>query len=44
MNTSSMWRGVLPAITTPFTADGAVDHDFLVRHARSMVASASMRA
>ncbi|HEX7339441.1 MAG TPA: dihydrodipicolinate synthase family protein [Rhodanobacteraceae bacterium] len=37
MNTSSMWRGVLPAITTPFTADGAVDHDFLVQHARRMV-------
>lgn len=26
------WSGVLPAITTPFTADLAVDHDFLARH------------
>jgi len=27
------WFGVLPAMTTPFTADLAVDHDFLGRHA-----------
>jgi 1-pyrroline-4-hydroxy-2-carboxylate deaminase len=27
------WFGVLPAITTPFTADLAVDHEFLFRHA-----------
>jgi 4-hydroxy-tetrahydrodipicolinate synthase len=27
------WFGVLPAITTPFTADLSVDHDFLNRHA-----------
>jgi 4-hydroxy-tetrahydrodipicolinate synthase len=27
------WTGVLPAITTPFTADGDVDHAFLARHA-----------
>jgi dihydrodipicolinate synthase/N-acetylneuraminate lyase len=27
------WFGVLPAMTTPFTADLAVDHDFLSRHA-----------
>jgi len=27
------WNGVMPAITTPFSADGEVDHDFLARHA-----------
>ena len=27
------WFGVMPAITTPFTADLAVDHEFLSRHA-----------
>jgi 1-pyrroline-4-hydroxy-2-carboxylate deaminase len=26
------WGGVIPAITTPFRADGSVDHDFLARH------------
>jgi len=26
------WNGVLPAITTPFKADGTVDHEFLARH------------
>ncbi|GAB4117707.1 MAG: dihydrodipicolinate synthase family protein [Fimbriimonadaceae bacterium] len=26
------WQGVLPAITTPFTASGDVDYDFLVKH------------
>jgi 4-hydroxy-tetrahydrodipicolinate synthase len=26
--------GVMPALTTPFAAGGAVDHDFLDRHAR----------
>ncbi|HEX4509600.1 MAG TPA: dihydrodipicolinate synthase family protein [Burkholderiaceae bacterium] len=31
------WDGVLPAITTPFTIDGDVDHAFLGRHARWMV-------
>ena len=31
------WTGVLPAITTPFAADGEVDHAFLARHARWMV-------
>jgi len=31
------WDGVLPAITTPFTADGDVDHAFLARHARWMI-------
>jgi 4-hydroxy-tetrahydrodipicolinate synthase len=28
---------VIPAITTPFNADGSVDHDFLARHARLLV-------
>jgi dihydrodipicolinate synthase/N-acetylneuraminate lyase len=27
------WTGVMPAITTPFAADGSVDHAFLARHA-----------
>jgi 1-pyrroline-4-hydroxy-2-carboxylate deaminase len=27
------WFGVLPAMTTPFTADLSVDHEFLFRHA-----------
>jgi 4-hydroxy-tetrahydrodipicolinate synthase len=31
------WNGVMPAITTPFTADGEVDHAFLARHALWMV-------
>ncbi len=34
---SMTWTGVMPAITTPFTADGEVDHDFLARHALWMV-------
>ena len=34
---SMTWNGVMPAITTPFTADGDVDHDFLARHALWMV-------
>ncbi|MCA0392517.1 MAG: dihydrodipicolinate synthase family protein [Proteobacteria bacterium] len=33
----TMWQGVIPALTTPFTADGEVDHDFLARHARWQV-------
>lgn len=32
-----IWSGVLPAITTPFGADGAIDHDFLGRHASWLV-------
>jgi 4-hydroxy-tetrahydrodipicolinate synthase len=35
----SIWRGVIPAITTPFTADGAVDHEFLAEHARALLAA-----
>jgi 1-pyrroline-4-hydroxy-2-carboxylate deaminase len=33
----SPFRGVLPAITTPFRADDTVDHDALARHARWLV-------
>ncbi|MBL8962817.1 MAG: dihydrodipicolinate synthase family protein [Phycisphaerae bacterium] len=33
----SDWRGVIPAITTPFDAGLAVDHAFLARHAAWMV-------
>lgn len=36
-NPTMHWEGVLPAITTPFTADGQVDHEFLARHARWLV-------
>jgi 4-hydroxy-tetrahydrodipicolinate synthase len=31
------WSGVLPAITTPFRADGSVDHAFLREHASRLV-------
>ena len=34
---SMTWNGVMPAITTPFTADGDIDHDFLARHALWMI-------
>jgi len=34
---SMTWTGVMPAITTPFTADGEVDHAFLASHALWMV-------
>lgn len=37
MNKAAFWRGVVPAITTLFTADGQVDHAFLARHARWMI-------
>jgi 1-pyrroline-4-hydroxy-2-carboxylate deaminase len=37
MSNSSMWHGVLPAITTPFTADGKVDHAFLAKHAVQLI-------
>jgi dihydrodipicolinate synthase/N-acetylneuraminate lyase len=36
---SMQWRGVLPAITTPFRADLSVDHDFLSRHCKWLVES-----
>src|ERR1700719_3369433 len=28
------WKGVMPAITTPFTENLQVDHGFLTRHCR----------
>jgi 4-hydroxy-tetrahydrodipicolinate synthase len=31
------WNGVLPAITTPFLADGSVDHAFLAKHVGMMM-------
>jgi 4-hydroxy-tetrahydrodipicolinate synthase len=37
MSKASLWHGVLPAITTPFTADDRVDHDFLARHAVQLI-------
>jgi len=37
--TAEQWYGVFPAITTPFTATGDVDHAFLAGHARRLLAS-----
>jgi 4-hydroxy-tetrahydrodipicolinate synthase len=37
MSNAPFWRGVVPAITTPFTADGAVDHAFLAKHANQLI-------
>lgn len=37
MSNASMWHGVLPAITTPFTADGLVDHAFLASHVKQLI-------
>jgi len=37
MSKATFWRGVVPAITTPFKADGLVDHDFLARHAVELI-------
>ncbi len=31
------WQGVIPAITTPFSENGEVDHKFLARHAQWMI-------
>lgn len=31
------WQGVLPAITTPFLADGSIDHAFVKRHVAWLV-------
>ena len=31
------WKGVIPAITTPFREDLSVDHDFLAKHATWMI-------
>jgi dihydrodipicolinate synthase/N-acetylneuraminate lyase len=33
------WKGVIPAITTPFREDLAVDHEFLAKHAKWMIDS-----
>jgi 4-hydroxy-tetrahydrodipicolinate synthase len=33
------WKGTFPAITTPFTEHGAVDHHFLAEHSRWLVAA-----
>ena len=33
----SFWNGVIPALTTPFKADGSVDHAFLAKHAGMMM-------
>lgn len=32
------WRGVMPAITTPFNADLSVDHGFIAHHVRWLIA------
>ena len=34
---TTFWNGVLPAITTPFTPEGKVDHDFLAKHVTMMM-------
>ncbi|HLI18546.1 MAG TPA: dihydrodipicolinate synthase family protein [Rhodanobacteraceae bacterium] len=39
MSRQAFWRGVLPAITTPFAADGTIDHAFLAEHAKQMIAA-----
>ncbi|HET9106162.1 MAG TPA: dihydrodipicolinate synthase family protein [Steroidobacteraceae bacterium] len=39
MSRQTFWRGVLPALTTPFDADGGVDHGFLAEHAKTMIAA-----
>ncbi|WP_018973665.1 dihydrodipicolinate synthase family protein [Rudaea cellulosilytica] len=39
MSNPSIWRGVITAITTPFTADGQVDHAFIAEHARWLIDS-----
>src|SRR5690349_25140754 len=41
MGNASFWRGVLPAITTPFMPSGEVDHAFLARHAQRLVEAGS---
>lgn len=37
MSKATFWRGVVPAITTPFDADGGIDHAFLARHANWLI-------
>ena len=34
---TTFWNGVLPAITTPFSVDGTVDHVFLAKHVTMMM-------
>ncbi|HYF62977.1 MAG TPA: dihydrodipicolinate synthase family protein [Herpetosiphonaceae bacterium] len=34
---STIWNGVIPAITTKFNADGSVDHSFFAEHCRWML-------
>lgn len=33
------WRGVIPAITTPFREDGSIDHEFLTKHCSWLIES-----
>ena len=37
--TDMQWRGVIPAITTPFRADLSIDYEFLSRHCKWLVES-----
>jgi dihydrodipicolinate synthase/N-acetylneuraminate lyase len=37
MSNAPFWHGVIPAITTPFTTDGTVDHAFLAKHANQLI-------
>ena len=37
MSNSAFWRGVIPAITTPFKSDGTIDHAFLADHAKRLI-------
>ncbi len=37
MSNAPFWRGVIPAITTPFAEDGSIDHAFLAEHARRLI-------
>ena len=36
------WKGVIPAITTPFNADFTVDEGFLAKHSRWLVDEGSV--
>src|SRR5512139_3983569 len=36
---SDLWRGVIPAITTPFLPDFSIDHQTFARHVRWMADS-----
>ncbi|THF88760.1 dihydrodipicolinate synthase family protein [Deinococcus sp. KSM4-11] len=42
MTTPTTFQGVFPAITTPFNADGRVDHGFLHEHARWMMTAGNV--